>query len=273
MGRPKRVVYENFHLYDKLHTKKTRMYSGVEMTTLYPIKETAEYYMSIEVWAFCASKFRMKKDRCTLHVDIPVITDQRAIDFLDEHCWEDWADRESGNAKDSEMRETICLLNRLFPDKKKIFFYELESILAAYCNGSFVSYDQSGAEEPLSSNAISNLKYYNQKYQRDLGMDDPGVKRAYEAYQANSKSSDEVRQKYYNTYSDLQRDYAYEHNNLRDVFVEIGRNSVCYPVAYSRGTAEWSKKKYGKEIAYARAGEIFFVTTEDRVYFEVKRHF
>ena len=49
MGRPKRVIFEKFKDYNLLHSTKTKMMSGVYNTTLYPIKETEQYYRSIEV--------------------------------------------------------------------------------------------------------------------------------------------------------------------------------------------------------------------------------
>lgn len=61
MTRPKTVRMDTFHLYDKLHTKKIKMYSGVEMTTLYPVKETTASYVTIQVWSYCCSKFQIKK--------------------------------------------------------------------------------------------------------------------------------------------------------------------------------------------------------------------
>ena len=66
---------------------------------------------------------------------------------------------------------------------------------------------------------------------------------------------------------------VYQKYNLTPLFIEIGKHSVCYPVAFTDGTADWHKEKYGKTCSYAHAGEIYFVVTPDAVYFEIKRHF
>lgn len=270
MGRPKAVSFKTFHLYDKLHTKKTKMYSGVTMTTLYPIKETKEFYLSPEVWAYCASKFKIKKKNLSaLSVDISTITDQKTIDFLNKKAWHDWVAKDK---KTADTAETIALLNRLFPDKKKVFFYELNSILSAYNNGTFVSYDDNGNVEAPSEHQIENRKYYTHKYHMFAGTKDvPEIKKAYEAYDKAKDGKDKDAK--FEIYHTLSEKYAYENFCLDDVFINIGTNAVCYPVAFSHNTAEWSKEKYGKLVGYAHAGEIFFVVTPDTVYFEITRHF
>ena len=48
MSRPKAVNFKTFPLYDKYHTEKVKMYSGVEITALYKIKETKNFYLSLE---------------------------------------------------------------------------------------------------------------------------------------------------------------------------------------------------------------------------------
>lgn len=219
MGRPKRVRFDTFHLYDKLHTKKIKMMSDVELTTLYPIKETDQFFQSIEVWAFCSYKFRAKKP-FNLNLEIPVITDSNTVKFLEEHCWSDWVDKEIKD-KDSDTIESINLLDKLFPDKNKVFFYELDSLIAAYCHGTF--------SRNIYEHTLKQQQYYCKKYYRYL--------------------------------------------ELIPIFIDICKNSVCYPVAFSHSTAAWSIEKYGKEIAYARAGEIFFVQTPNVVYFDINRHF
>lgn len=276
MGRPKTVNIKTFNQYDKLHTKKVKMFSGVEMTALYPIKETAQYYMSIEVWAYCASKFKHKKEGFTLSVDIPTITDERTIAFLNEEAWHDWTSKEK---KNDDMKETLEKLDKLFPNHKKVFFYELDSIISKYTHGSFLSYDANGNVKAPSEHDIEARKYMTHKYNRHAGRDIPEINAAYEEYKAivrsdkNNKEQEELATKKYRVYHDLESDYTYANHCLDDVFLTIGQNAVCYPVAFSDNTAEWSREKYGKLIGYAHAGEIFFVVTPDTVYFEINRHF
>jgi hypothetical protein len=53
----------------------------------------------------------------------------------------------------------------------------------------------------------------------------------------------------------------------------IGENCIVAPYAFSDGTADWYKEKYGKVCSYSHAGEVFMIATPDTVYFEIKRHF
>ena len=81
MSRPKAVNFKTFPLYDKYHTEKVKMYSGVEITALYKIKETKNFYLSLETWAHCVSKFKRKKP-FVLSINIPVIEDSKTVDFF-----------------------------------------------------------------------------------------------------------------------------------------------------------------------------------------------
>lgn len=276
MGRPKAVNIKTFHLYDKLHTKKTKMMSGVEMTTLYPIKETEHFYMSHEVWAYCASKFKAKKKGFELSVNIPTITDEKTIDFLKEEAWHDWTEKEKMS---SEMQETLSMLNKLFPEHKKVFFYELNSILSTFNHGTFLSYDENGNIKEPSEHDLKRRKNFTHKYHKHAGMNIPEIKEALDAYRAvergdkSNKEQEKLATEKYRIYHDLEADYVYKNMCLDNVFINIGKNSVCYPVAFSRSTADWSKDKYGKLIGYAHAGEIYFVVTPDTVYFETSRHY
>lgn len=271
MGRPKRVSLEKFAEYDKLHTKKTKMHCGVEQTTLYPIKETNEFYQSIEVWAYCASKFRIKKKGFKLNVDIPVIADEKTIKFLDEHCWADWVERQIKD-KESDMIEAIALLDKIFPKHEKVFFYELDSLLSTYSHGSFISFDDAGNIKPRNENDIKRIKYYLSKYKQDEARENKEVAKRREKW-LKCKGSEKEKDRLLSEYKDFERDWIYKNANVTDIFIEIGKNSVCYPVAFSDGTAEWAIEKYGKPMAYSNAGEIFFVVTKDKVFFEVTRHF
>ena len=134
MSKPRRVYPKRLPEYDKLHTRKVKMFSGVEIIGLHLIKETSKFYMGFESWCFCCGKFKGIKSKTELKFDIPIISDKKALEFLNEHAWHDWVDRElKGGRKDSEMSETIALLDKLFPNKKKVYFYELKSLVAAFC--------------------------------------------------------------------------------------------------------------------------------------------
>ena len=60
MSRPKAVNFKTFPLYDKYHTEKVKMYSGVEITALYKIKETKNFYLSLETWDESVSVFLLR---------------------------------------------------------------------------------------------------------------------------------------------------------------------------------------------------------------------
>lgn len=260
--KPKTVNIKTFPLYNKLHTEKLKMYSGVSMTTLYPVKETKHFYISIEVWAYCSHKFKVKKKDFQLSVNIPIIKDEKTVSFLREYCWEDWINREHKNL---DMIESVQLLKKIFPNHHLSYFYELDSIFSSYYWGTFTE---------SVENALKQRKYYSEKYSKHLEFS-VEVREAQKRYTEGLRNKLEEKeiQKLYNDYYILKQDYCYKNNNLDDVFLTIGENSVCYPVAFTSNTAEWSKEKYGKLIGYAHAGEIYFVATENTVYFEIKRHF
>jgi hypothetical protein len=268
MGRPKTVNIKTFHEYDKLHTVKSKMYCGVEMTTLYPIKETALFYRSIEVWAYCASSFKMKKKDNVLNLNIPIISNQKTINFLEKHCWKDRVVKEieCGN---SDIIETVAMLKKIFPDKEAVYFYELENLISAHNQGTLISYDDNGQVKEPSEHQLKRRKWLNSNYNRF--NDAPEVKKMQDRW--TSEPDKVLKDKYLDEYMDFSSEYAFKHNNLLDVFLEIGQNSVCYPVAFTDNTAEWSKEKYGKLVGYAHAGEIFFVATPDKIFFQISRHF
>lgn len=272
MGRPRAVNLKTFPLYDKLHTEKVKMYSGVEMTALYPIKETEHFYRSIEVWASSASQFKHKKKEFNLEVNIPILTDAETIKLLEENAWDDWVAREMKDEDEKgEMTEAIGMLKKLFPDKEPVFFHELSNLMVAYNQGTFISYDrETGEVKEPSETTLRRRKSYNRTYNPRFSEAEECVKMR---ERWTSQTDEALKAQYLTEYANFERDYLYEHNNLMKQFIEIGKNAVCYPVAFSENTAEWSKEKYGKLIAYAHAGEIYFVATADKVYFEITRHF
>lgn len=267
--RRQNADYKQFPQYNRLHSKETKMYSGVIGHTLYPMKETSKYYVSLAVWASCASNCRVKKPG-GLSVNIPLLTDAAAIKFLEEHCWKDWTTK---HAEDSDTREAVELLRKLFPEKASVYFYELDSVIKAYYNGTFISYSENGQIEEPHTRHIEMRKYYTHKYYRWVAeTEDSDTKAAYEAYRA-VKEEGKHKEKLFETYHKLSEEYTYAHYNLDSVFIQLGQHCVCYPVYFSDNTAEWSKEKYGKLVGYAHSGEIFFIATADKVYFQISRHF
>lgn len=262
MGRPRRVIFENFSQYDKFHTIKQKMYCGVELTVLHAIKETAQYWMSPEVWAWCATKFRKKKKFLPeLSVEIPVLTDEKALAHLDKGAWHDWVTKER---KDTDIKEAIQYMKQLFPNHEYIYFYELDRIISEFTNGSLIP-DKS----PTEHMKWVNLHIGNKN---DWMIQYPEVKVKFEAY-SNSKGTEAEKSKLYSDYSDLAKQVAWDKQNMMSVLNTIGENTICYPVAFSKGTAEWAIEKYGSSMEYSNAGEIFFVVTPDKIYFETKRHY
>lgn len=266
MGRPKFANPETFHLYNILHTEKSEMYCGVDLTILHSLKECKEWYNSIEVWAFCARKFKSKKKNLIPEINIPVVLDEKTIDFLNKHCWKEWTTKQKN---ESDMQEAIAALDKIFPDKEKIFFYELESLVVGWCNGYFISYDANGQPEKPKDYQVEQQKYYNYKYNRYLNI--PHINELRDKFK-NEQDKD-LSKKYLTEYLREEEEYAFQHFNLNDIFIQIGQNVACYPFIFSEGTADWYKEKYGKVCPYAHAGEIFFVVTPNKVFFEIKRHF
>ncbi len=231
MGRPKAVILKNFKEYNLFHTEKTKMFSGVSITSLYPVKETDQFYRSIETWCYCTYIFKCKKRNVELTVSIPTIIDEKTISFLNKHIYNGCL----GEHQKRDLTEAESLLDRVFPDRKKVFFYELDKIIGDYIDGNFERFDcETGMPEPLTDDDMLNQRYYNWKF-----------------------SGGRV-EKLINVVSEL---------------TIIGRNAVCYPVAFTRGTADWYMEKHGKTCPYAHAGEIFFVSTPDTIFFNVARHY
>ena len=268
MGRPKRVIFEKFGEYNLLHTKKTKMYSGVSINILYPMKETEQYYRSVEVWASCASHFKIKKKNISkLEVNISEVTNPKTIEFLNENCWKDWVDKNKDN---SDFKEISTYLKKIYPNKELVYFYELDSLIHSYLHGTYVRYDENGNIEAADEHDMKNRKYYNHKYNTHRSLP-PNIQTLRDEY--HNETDKQIKQEKFDKYYNAEQDYVYSNMCLDDIFIDICENAVCYPVAFSKGTAEWSKEKYGKEIAYAKAGEIYFVTTSDKVFFNKTRHF
>lgn len=276
MGRPKRVFPEKLHLFDKLHTDIVKMFSGVTMTALHLIKETEQYYLSIDSWAFCASQFKIKKKNLPeLKVTIPEVTDEKSLEILDNHAWHDHLKK---RGDESDMVEAVAFLDRLFPDKKKVFLYEFNTLISAYCNGNFGEIDDEG-NKVMGERTGRNSLYYNQKYcgsskyhHMNAKNYPKEIQKLYDAYQKVSGDK-EKSQPAYNAYANATEAYDYEHNNVTENLFDIGSKSVVCPYAFTKGTGMWAVEKYGKPTSYSAAGEIFFVVTADTVYFEVGRHY
>lgn len=167
MGRPTRVFPSKLPEYDLLHTRKVKSMYNTEITALHLIKETEQFHISLTSWAFCCGGFKQLKFGNELKVEIPVITDEKSIEFLHNHAWKDYIQKTlTENKRATEMKETLSLLDRLFPDKKKFFFYELDSLIASFCFGNFISYDDNGKVEVVTEHDIEQREYYVQKYQR-----------------------------------------------------------------------------------------------------------
>jgi len=287
MARPKRVYPNSLPQYDKMITDKVKMMSRVFITALYLVKETAEYYISIDSWAFCCSQFKKKKKNVPeLKVTLPTVTDERVQTFLDKHAWHKWVEKELATtqvnifSKDKEIVphtpnsdtiETLALLDKLFPKKKKIFFYELDSIIASYCHGNFISYDDDGNIEEPTKHDIEKRGYYTQKYRGMLGRDrvenPKAVEDLYKAYQklSGNKKKEKECTEAFGKYYDAERNFLMENHDLTDVFIKLGENTVVCPYIFTDCCVKGS--------SYENAGEIYMIITPDTVYFQTNRHF
>lgn len=269
MSRPSKVIFENFESYNLLHTRKSKMHSGVEVTVLLPIKETAKFHISVPVWSPYTSSFKKKKDSFDISVTIPTITNNEVIDFLEKHYWSDYIEKNQ-----DDFTETVKYLKKLFPNKTPKYFYEFDSIVSEYCHGGFIKYNENGEELPLSEHDISSQKNLHKKFQEfNQEIETPDYVHALYKKYDDARLYDEKRTAAYKEYSDALKDFYHTQHNINHIFKALGENTVIYPVAFEKGTADWHKKEYGTTCPYAHAGEIIFVVTEDSVYFETKRHF
>jgi hypothetical protein len=266
------------------------MYSGTEITGLHLVREGDQYYTSFESWCFCVGSFRKLKYGFNLELNIPIVTDERTVKFLDGHAWHDWVAKELATTQinifskdkevvphepDSETIETLAFLDRLFPEKKKIFFYELNSIVSTWCHGSFRSFDKNGNIEPFSDHALKQIGYYNNKYYGKLNNDEvieypEEVKKLKDAYFAEiripeTEKNEKIQTAAYEKYRKANDKFLNEHHSLLDVFITIGEHVVVCPYAYTHATV--------KGCEYEHAGDIYMVVTPDTVYFQSERHF
>ena len=267
MGRPKRVYPSKLPLYDKLHTCKVKMLSGVEMTALHIIKETERFFTSLECWAHCCSKFRRLKHKTELKFDIPVIKDENAVEFLNTHAWHDFVSERLKEGS-TDIAEAIEFMDRVFPGKKKVYFYELNSLLGAYCWGVFGYYDKDGKLEEPTEHQTEQAKYYNSKYIRDNSktIENPAnVKALLEKYHAVDSADDKAKTAAYRKYADARDQFLWENHNKTATYKIIGEHSIVCPYAFTKCCVEGS--------TYENVGEIYMVVTDDAVYFEICRHF
>lgn len=275
MGRPRAVVLKNFKDYDKLHTEPTKMMAGVYLNTLYPIKETAHFYTSCEVWAYCANKFKKKKKYLpNLEVKIKELQDSKAVNFLKKYDSEEYIYEEFKE----EAKEAIDFLKKIYPDHNYHRCRRLEQILSAYNHGTLVRYNEIGEEREPNDIDIKRRKALTHdffKFYGATGKAGDKIKTAYENWSKadRSKLTEEERDRLFSEYYLEEREYVFKKHDLTPIFRTIGEHAVCLPMAFTHGTADWHKEKYGKTCAYAHAGEVFFVVTKDSVYFTITRHF
>ena len=166
MGSPKAVKLGTIHLYTEKFTKKVKMMAGVEITGLYLLKKTTQYFISIESWSFCMSSFKEKIKSFKPNYDISVITDKKTVEFLAKNCWADYAQKEQ--KEETDFRQAIEFFGELFPNKKAQFFYELDGLLSLWCQGSLIHYDYKTNElRPQTPRESERVDYYTLKYIRE----------------------------------------------------------------------------------------------------------
>ena len=181
--------------------------------------------------------------------------------------------------KDSDAQEALAFLDKLFPDKKKKYFYEFQHMISSYCHGHFGEISDDDGSFGIDERCLQYTKSYNQKYcgtskYHFMNTDSypkevQKLKKAYDKVSSDDTKSQEA----YNKWSDASQEYDYENNNVVGKLFDIVSKTVVCPYAFTKGTGMWAVEKYGKPTAYSAAGEIFFVVAGDTVYFEVTRHF
>lgn len=262
MARPKRVFPDKLHLFNLMHTQKVMMMSGVQLTALHLVKETPQYYISIDSWAFCCSQFKRKKKNGPLSVNIPTVTSKKAVELLERKASDHWVQKRL-DAGCSEMKEAIAFLDGLFPDKRKVYLHEFKDLIASYCHGVFGRFDtETGEPVKEWDNALERRKDINRRYCVKGEM----PKLIVELYEAYKNEKDEKKQEAaLEKYLDAKTDYLYENDNVIPELMEITQNAVVCPYAFSSPTVEGS--------SYEHAGSFYFVVTENAVFFQVARSF
>jgi len=89
----------------------------------------------------------------------------------------------------------------------------------------------------------------------------------YEVYKA-VPHDDEHKKEYktaYKNYIEAHDEFLMINHDLTNVFIILGENSIVCPYAFTDCCVKGS--------AYENAGEIYFIVTDDTVYFQTQRHF
>jgi hypothetical protein len=249
--RPNRVYPNKLNLYTKKHTQKIKMMSGVELTALYLLKETNQYYISIDSWAFCCSTLKRKKKNLNLNLNLPILEDLETIEILNENSNLDWL--ESGlNNNESDMVESFNFLRDLFPNKHITYLPEFSNyIVLNYCWDKLNLNNERNKDEK----SINRLKRLNRKFIEFSHIDT--YKPLFEKL-----NSGEIDMK---TFISERDDFLFKNYNIIDKLNLIGKNTIVCPYIFSDRCVEGS--------SYENAGEIYMVVTKDTVYFECSRHF
>lgn len=131
----KRKIYasKELSLYDRLHTELVQQRQGTSINVLYQIKETPNYYISLNTHTYCCSMFKKIKKDFSLSVNIPILSDKATIDFITDASWENYVEEKIDT--DVDMQQVLSFLDRLFPNHKKVFFYESIAITKDHCFG------------------------------------------------------------------------------------------------------------------------------------------
>jgi hypothetical protein len=246
------------------------------MTAIHLIKETPQYYISIDTWSSCCSPYKKKKKYADLQVNYPMATDEDVINFLDKKAWHEWVNEclsgSKSKHKDTEMHEAIEMLDKIFPHHEKVYFHELRSIIAAYNHGTFLSYDYRTKElEEPTEHEIKRRKYFTGKYKgffsdEDIQLPDNVVKLREKYWKLSKKGArDEKQTKAFRAWKDAEEDYLYENHDLTDMFVRMCKKAIVLPMAFSSPSVEGS--------AYEHAGELYLIITPNKIYFEIERHY
>lgn len=248
------VVYKNASQYNLLHTTKVTLWNGNVVTALYNLKETAKFYTSMSTWGGIKA-FKAKKENVDISVDIPIITDEKTIHFLEISHYVNYVDESHKNELEA--------FAKIFPNKKIKYSPKLKEYSRAFTHNHF---------KDKRNETIEYIKDINRETCTTLQIPLPDdIKCLDDDY--FSEKDDEKRFTIYQEIQKSKNDFFYNNHNQTEMLDYIGKNTVIYPMAFQESTFEWYKEDHGKEFPAAHAGEVYFVTTDDSVYFTKNRHF
>lgn len=197
------------------------------------LKETKEYYISVEPWQSCPNLKRKKKN-LTPKLQHIILKDSDTIKLLDELAWDDWHTQEI----ECNNVDTIAMdkfFNKNYPNKKIKFVTRLNDLYHSYSHSTF-SIGQT------SEHTLNRYNYTIQEYINEL-MD---IK--------NIPFDIDIDGSFREFKKEIVKMFVLD-NSIKQMFFNLGHYTTICPYIFP------------KEILECFDGNIYFIQTDDTIYY------